>query len=68
MNSVDAFDTLAHRLLSELDVRHDQVLDELDALNRRVDAVLSQYTQVEPDDQPRAQEEFEEREPSDDDE
>ncbi len=45
----NSFDTLAHQLLADLDLRHDALLNELDALNARVDAVLSQYTQVAPD-------------------
>ncbi len=40
------FDTGAHRLLEELETRHDQLLKELDELNARIEAVLSQYTQV----------------------
>ena len=41
-----AFDTTAHQLLEELEVRHDQLLAEIDALDARVDAVLAQYTQA----------------------
>lgn len=43
------FDTAAHQLLDELDVRHDQLLAELDQLNARVDAVLAQYAPPRPD-------------------
>lgn len=43
------FDTAAHQLLDELDVRHDQLLAELDQLNSRVDAVLAQYAPPRPE-------------------
>lgn len=52
MSSVHDFDTLAHRLLNGLETRHDRLLDELDLLDQRVDAVLSRYTQVRPDVRP----------------
>ena len=59
MTHTNSFDTAAHRLLEDLDVRHDQILSELDALNARVDQVLSQYTKVIPDSPPAEQESFE---------
>jgi hypothetical protein len=46
MTHANSFDTAAHRLLDDLDTRHDQLLEELDALDVRVEQVLSQYTQV----------------------
>ncbi len=49
MSHTISFDTLAHKLLDELDARHDELLAELDSLNARVDAVLSQYVTVQPD-------------------
>ena len=49
MTQAKQFDTAAHRLLDDLDTRHDQLLVELDALSARVDQVLSQYTQVRPE-------------------
>ena len=49
MTQGNSFDTAAHRLLEDLDSRHDQILSELDALNSRVDQVLSLYTKVIPD-------------------
>ncbi len=52
MEHTISFDTLAHRLLDELDARHDELLAELDSLNQRVDAVLSQYVTVAPDSGP----------------
>lgn len=52
MGHTISFDTLAHRLLDELDARHDELLAELDSLNARVDAVLSQYVTVQPDSGP----------------
>ena len=54
MEHTISFDTLAHRLLDELDARHDELLAELDALNARVDGVLSQYVTVQPDAGPQA--------------
>ena len=49
MTHAKSFDTAAHRLLDDLDTRHDQLLEELDALDARVEKVLSQYTQVRAD-------------------
>lgn len=49
MTHAITFDTAAHRLLDDLDRRHDELLQELDALDRRVIAVLSQYIQVRPE-------------------
>lgn len=43
------FDTSAHRLLDDLDARHDQLLIDIDLLNTQVDAVLSQYVQLRPE-------------------
>jgi len=43
------FDTSAHRLLDDLDARHDQLLIDIDLLSVQVDAVLSQYVQVRPE-------------------
>lgn len=54
MEHTISFDTLAHKLLDELDARHDELLAELDSLNARVDAVLSQYVTVQPDAGPQA--------------
>lgn len=54
MEHTISFDTLAHRLLDELDARHDELLAELESLNARVDAVLSQYVTVQPDTGPEA--------------
>ncbi len=55
MDHTISFDTLAHKLLDELDARHDELLAELDSLNARVDAVLSQYVTVQPDSGPRTE-------------
>jgi len=54
MNASPTFDSTAHKLLEELDARHEQLLAELDALNARVDAVLSQYVKVAPATEPSA--------------
>lgn len=43
MTYAQSFDTAAHRLLDELDARHDQLLLDLDALDLRVEQVLAQF-------------------------
>ena len=48
MSTADPFQTLAHQLLDDLELRHDQLLAEIDSLSLRVDSVLSQYTTVKP--------------------
>lgn len=50
------FDTAAHRLLDDLDRRHDELLQQLDDLDGRVTSVLSQYIQVRPEAIPAAEE------------
>lgn len=52
MTASPSFDSTAHKLLEELDVRHEQLLAELDQLSARVEAVLSQYTKITPAPQP----------------
>ena len=49
MTQAITFDTAAHRLLEDLDRRHDELLEQLDELDQRVIAVLSQYIQVRPE-------------------
>ena len=49
MTHAITFDTAAHRLLDDLDRRHDELLRELDALDQRVVGVLSQYIQIRPE-------------------
>ena len=48
MNRAEAFQTPAHQLLEELELRHDKLLAELASLDARVDSVLLQYTNVRP--------------------
>ncbi|MGN6544609.1 MAG: hypothetical protein ACTHK7_06150 [Aureliella sp.] len=49
MTQAITFDTAAHRLLEDLDRRHDELLQQLDDLDQRVLAVLSQYITIRPE-------------------